>query len=214
MATRRWVVWWAWARTHSRVSASWRAPTASAWRPSARRSRASASALPPRSTALATTALSRWRGCSPSWTGRGAPMSAKPSTNGANGTRDSRGRFLPGHPGGPGNPFVKRVCELRSLLLGAVTDADMKAVVKRLIAEARKGEPWAVKELLDRLLGKPPQAMELSGPDGEALGGLTMPVLTSAILDALRNHPEARQSVARKLVELTSERPDGPGDGA
>jgi hypothetical protein len=102
----------------------------------------------------------------------------------------------------------------RTLLLETVQDADLQAVVQKLVEEARAGAPWAVKELLDRLLGKAPQALALSGPDGEALGGLTMPVLATAILDTLRNHPEARQAVARRLVEFSVERPDDTGGGA
>src|SRR5207248_10793741 len=64
------------------------------------------------------------------------PMSAHrknghhPATNGTATTppaagghegRDARGRFAPGNPGGPGNPFARRVAELRTALLDMVT---------------------------------------------------------------------------------------------
>ena len=47
----------------------------------------------------------------------------KPSTKGSNG-RDEHGRFLPGHPGGPGNPHAKQTGKLRSAMLKAVTEKD------------------------------------------------------------------------------------------
>jgi len=38
-----------------------------------------------------------------------------------------------------------------------------------LLDLAEAGESWAVKELRDTLDGKPPQALEHSGPDGDAI---------------------------------------------
>ncbi len=48
-----------------------------------------------------------------------------PSTKGSNG-RDEHGRFMPGHPGGPGNPHAKQTGKLRSAMLKAVTEKDMR----------------------------------------------------------------------------------------
>ncbi len=73
-----------------------------------------------------------------------------PSPNG----RTSRGRFTVGNPGGPGNPYARRVAALREALLASVTEADIKAVARALVARARDGEVPAVRELLDRLLGR------------------------------------------------------------
>lgn len=81
-------------------------------------------------------------------------MVATPSTNG-NGGRDPRtGRYLENNPGGPGNPMSARVQELRQLFYSCVTDEDMKAVVKQLVAEAKSGNVQAIKEYLERALGK------------------------------------------------------------
>ena len=93
-----------------------------------------------------------------------------PSPNGGNG-RDDKGRFLPGNGGGPGNPLAKRSNELRSMLLAAVTEADLAAVVKTLVDQARAGEPWAVKEFMDRVMGRPLQSVDLdvSGGGGHTL---------------------------------------------
>ena len=79
-----------------------------------------------------------------------------PSRNGDNGGRDpATGRFAPGWKGGTGNPHAKQVGQLRSALMAAVTPKDMRAVAAKLIQMARDGDIRAIKELLDRTLGKP-----------------------------------------------------------
>lgn len=45
----------------------------------------------------------------------------------------------------------------------------LKAVAETLFSAAELGEPWAVKELIDRFDGKPTQQTELTGADGESL---------------------------------------------
>lgn len=88
-----------------------------------------------------------------------------PSTNGGNGgDRDARGRFTSGNSGGPGNPHVKAVAAWRSALTRVVSPADIEAVLRKLLECAKAGEPWAIKELLDRCLGKP--RAEAERPDG------------------------------------------------
>ena len=53
-------------------------------------------------------------------------MADAPSTNG----RTPRGQFATGNPGGPGNPYARRTAALRSALLDAVTEADIRAIAK------------------------------------------------------------------------------------
>ncbi len=81
----------------------------------------------------------------------------KPTPNGPNG-RDERGRFAPGHPGGPGNPHAKQTGKLRSAMLKAVTEKDMRDVVMKLVDLAKSGNVPAAKEVLDRYLGRPVEA--------------------------------------------------------
>jgi len=80
-----------------------------------------------------------------------------PSPNGANG-RDNGGHFAKGNAGGPGNPHARRVGQLRSMLLQAVTDDDWLAVVAKLIDDAKAGDKAARAELFERVLGKPIEA--------------------------------------------------------
>ena len=69
--------------------------------------------------------------------------------------RDKLGRFQPGTRGGPGSPHAKRVSELKSTVVNAVTEADLRDVVRALIKKAKGGDISAAKLLFDRLLGKP-----------------------------------------------------------
>ena len=85
-------------------------------------------------------------------------MNKPPSPNGTIGERGPAGRFAPGNAGGPGNPFARRVGELRSALIEAVTPADMAEMVAALIAGAESGNVAAIREVFDRTLGKPTQA--------------------------------------------------------
>ena len=73
--------------------------------------------------------------------------------SGVNG-RDPTGRFLPGNPGGPGNPYARRVAALRGAMLEAVTEEDMGAILAKLVELAKAGNVPAAKEVLDRCLGR------------------------------------------------------------
>jgi hypothetical protein len=74
-------------------------------------------------------------------------------SNGPN--RDQRGRFGRGNSGGPGNPNVRKLATWRQTFDAAVQPADLRKVIKQLVGAAKKCEPWAVKELLNRCLGVP-----------------------------------------------------------
>ena len=69
--------------------------------------------------------------------------------------RDSNGRFLRGNTGGPGNPLAGKIGKLRAALVAAVTEDDIHAIALALIATAKRGDVRAVKELLDRTIGRP-----------------------------------------------------------
>ena len=42
----------------------------------------------------------------------------------------------------------------------------LRAAAEKLLDKAADGEPWAIREIGDRLDGKAPQALEHSGPGG------------------------------------------------
>lgn len=45
----------------------------------------------------------------------------------------------------------------------------LEKIVETLVQEAQNGEPWAVKEIMDRVDGKAVQSTEISGTDGNAI---------------------------------------------
>jgi len=94
-------------------------------------------------------------------------------TNGDNGGRDSSGRFAKGNPGGPGNPYAAQVGRLRSALVNAVTEEDMREVIMALVEKAKGGSIAAARVLFDRVLGKPIEADVLARIEAleEHIGG-------------------------------------------
>ena len=52
------------------------------------------------------------------------------------------------------------------MLAETVTEADVREVIAQLLEKAKGGEPWAVKEFLDRTLGKADQRLEVTGEGG------------------------------------------------
>ena len=119
-----------------------------------------------------------------------------PSPNGANGDgRDACGRFVKGNRGGPGNPHAKAAGAWRSALTRVVLPSDVEAVLAVLVKRAKAGEPWAVRELLDRCLGKVRQSdVEVDGGDGMEL----------------RVNVDLGKMLARQMTDLTS-LPPAPG---
>ena len=45
----------------------------------------------------------------------------------------------------------------------------LRTIAEKLVDAAEQGEPWAVKEIMDRVDGKSVQSTEISGVDGEAI---------------------------------------------
>ena len=69
---------------------------------------------------------------------------------------DARGKFAKGNKFGTGNPLNRRTQRIRAILLGALTDQQAQKIANRLIRMAAGGNLPAIKELLDRTIGKPP----------------------------------------------------------
>jgi hypothetical protein len=85
----------------------------------------------------------------------------EPSSTEDNG-RDSSGRFTNGNTLARGNPLAKHVGRLRAALLDAVTDEDMKAVIRAMLEKAKGGNVAAAKIVLDRCLGSS-EAVDMVG---------------------------------------------------
>lgn len=75
--------------------------------------------------------------------------------------RDPHGKFVKGNPGGPGAASLnKDRVRYNDILKNCATDEEFQKVAEKLLGKAQDGESWAIKELLDRLMGKPKQFIE------------------------------------------------------
>jgi hypothetical protein len=70
-----------------------------------------------------------------------------------------RGRSARGN-GGPGNPFARRVAGLRAAVLDAVTEDDLREIVRAVVGAAKKCDLAAVKLLLGYCVGRPADAVD------------------------------------------------------
>lgn len=100
--------------------------------------------------------------------------------------------FLKGHSGNPGGrPKEKPFRDALRVELAA-TGEDAKAlrdIAKALIGKARDGDIQAIREIADRLDGKPAQALEHTGQDGG-------PIETSGV--------SAREIIAARLASISA----------
>ena len=113
-------------------------------------------------------------------------MSTLPSPNGSNG-RGAGGRFAKGNPGGPGNPHARRVAEIRSVLMSAVSNDDLVQMLRALVKKAKAGDVMAAREVMDRMLGKAKVAVAV-----ESEPQLTPDEILANIRALEQAHPELR----------------------
>lgn len=111
--------------------------------------------------------------------------------------RDTRGRFLRGNRFARGNPIARKMAILRTTLLEAVTEDDLRAVVAKLIERAKAGDIAAVKELLDRTLGRPSPGPPLDEQDA---------TIFRAAIAMIEARHELRRQAGRDYVGIDNER--------
>jgi len=83
-------------------------------------------------------------------TGNGKPANGNDPSG-----RDANGRFAPGNPGGPGNPFGRKVAALRMAIVEALSEEDVREIVGVLKEKAKAGSTAAIKLLFQYAIGKP-----------------------------------------------------------
>jgi len=129
------------------------------------------------------------------------------STNTQNESRENKGRFAPGNPGGPGNPFARQVAALRQALLNSVTADDIQAVAKALIQRASEGNVQAAKLLLSYSIGKPQPAPEPDHMDADEWDVYreTVPMKQESGVVVGAGVPEAHLKVARMMRPLVAQ---------
>src|SRR5205809_6619781 len=83
--------------------------------------------------------------------------------------RNGHGRFAAGNRGGPGNPFARRVAELRKAFVEAVTPEDLQKICQRFVTLAVFGDLAAAKFVLGYVPGKIPAPVNPDTVDQEEL---------------------------------------------
>ena len=75
--------------------------------------------------------------------------------------RDAKGRFVEGWPGGPGRPRRSTEDSMLQEICEQATEA-WPDIVKKVIAEALQGKPWAVRFLANYGLGMPQRFVDVT----------------------------------------------------
>jgi len=75
--------------------------------------------------------------------------------------RDERGRYLPGNPGGPGNPMAREMARMRLLLARRVNDELFDLIVQKLVLLCLKGNLGAIKLLMQYRAGGPDRSVSV-----------------------------------------------------
>lgn len=98
------------------------------------------------------------------------------------------GYFVPGNKAAKGhrNPLAASRIERLTKLQQWTSDADMEAIWRQLLTDAKGGDKVAVQIVLDRVLGKAVQP--IGTEDGDGMPGITV------ILHEARNQTEATET--------------------
>jgi len=115
-------------------------------------------------------------------------MQHTPTANGSNG-RGPDGRFLKGNPGGPGNPYARRVAQFRAALLARIKVGDLRAIADRLVEQAKAGDLLAIREVLNRTVGHVPKHVDRLTETLER--GAANDAITALVVDRLVRNLEA-----------------------
>lgn len=88
-------------------------------------------------------------------------------------TRNEKGQFVKGHPGGPGRPKREIEQAYFRATVGSVSEREWQNVIKAMLTEAKKGNVAAATWLGNYLMGKPQESMDVTS-NGETLSTLVV----------------------------------------
>ena len=72
-----------------------------------------------------------------------------------------RNGFQRGNKMGKGNPYARRSNLLRAVMYRRVTPKDFEEAVDALLIECKSGNLVAIRELFDRMIGKPSEGLDM-----------------------------------------------------
>jgi hypothetical protein len=141
-----------------------------------------------------------------------AANAASPQSKGVG--RGSGGRFARGNKFGRGNPFARQAAALRQRFYDAIPLDDMREVARKLVEQAKGGDPAAMRLFLAYALGQPGEAVDpdrldqdeyrffLEQPDAGGLDSLARAPFPHALLLSLREilqQPVRERAILRLL---------------
>jgi hypothetical protein len=108
-----------------------------------------------------------------------------PQTGASGEIRDAKGRFRRGNPGGPGNPFGRRVAALRSALLREIREPDVQVLARQLLQMAKQGDLAAIKLAFTYSIGRPVEAVDPDQLDQQELALYRQALMTEEDIQQL-----------------------------
>ncbi len=98
--------------------------------------------------------------------------------------RDTKGRFTKNNPGGPGNPYARKIAALRQSLIKHLGPRELYEIVRLLVGQAMCGNIESTKVLFQYVIGKAPDAPD---PDRVDLAEWQQYVDNPATAEAVEN---------------------------
>jgi hypothetical protein len=126
-------------------------------------------------------------------TSRAHSESERPSANGVSSQQDGRqpnGQFAKGNRGGPGNPYARRVAELRKMMIECATDERMRAIVIAVLDKPAEGNMQAAKLAFQYIYGKPTDSAHPDRIDQDEWRNMQEDSNMMRQIDMLTNTPE------------------------
>lgn len=130
--------------------------------------------------------------------------------------RKINGHFVKGNKIGRGDPHFARVQGVRTTIFNATSEEEVREIWGQLISKAKAGNLAAIREVLDRLLGKPRQDIGVGGEDGgplqvQAVKGYMRSILENPkVFEAAQSLTQQIEQHGQKQVEQKSDECVGP----
>ena len=128
--------------------------------------------------------------------------------------RDAQGRFVKGNPGGPGNPYVRRLAEYQAAIQDVISPHRFRGVMASLLkAVIERQNVQAARVIIDRVLGKSraeplpegamdmPKGLESASDVKKAADALLQGIATGVIAPEDAQRTAVIIEMARKAIE-------------
>jgi hypothetical protein len=116
--------------------------------------------------------------------------------------REDNGRFAKGNPGGVGNPFARKMAEMRQAARDAVSEEDIKEIMAKMAEKAKQGDTAAARLVLAYAVGTPRPAEEPDRMDEQEWKGWVEETVRHGEMDGITGGMNAKLActIARTVV--------------